>query len=549
MAGSGPLAGPQQRGLQTSNVTPNVSLDTGAAEAWNGVRQIGQRFDAVIDDVLTAKAVEAGAKEGADIAANKTAYKPDLLLNFTDVGRARADALQTAYMAGVKTDIDAHEAELRRQYAYDPQGYTEASKAAVSGFIQGAPPHFAVAVEQYAKQRVAAGFNSVADARLRKDQTESAATITARETQLTADLNDLAAVPGGEQSPDFLMKLRELDDLNAEKAANPLFAWTPEQAALKRENILDGVTGTIVSRDVAAEYASGGKGHPGYAAALSKLSTLADAADSPLADMDPARKLRYVKQAKQNLDAIYAGDREQQRLVDEAERDARAEAREKVGELRLGIMVGGIGRNDIMNADIEDGQKASLLASMDAQARRDRAEARSISAAERAARAVSYREFSDAAAAGTLTAGELADARGAGLLSAGQARTLAAKRDKVLKPVIDDVMAPFADASRQPGMTLRGTAVLRAQAEEEAANWARLNPTAPLDERLKVGGLMAKKYFGQGADKSAPGPKGDASVNAARSKATRIQELNQLKGKIPEAEFRRRRAAIVDGAP
>lgn len=548
MAGSGPLAGPQARGIETSNLTPGVNLDTGAAEAWGAIRQVGKRFDAVVDDVLTAKAIEAGAKEGADIAANKTAYAPNPLLSFTDVGRARAAALETAYLAGVKTDIDGHEAQLRRDFAFDPQGYKKAADAAVSGFIQGAPPHFAVAVEQYAKQRAAAGFTNVADARLRKDQTESAATITARETQLTSDLNDLAAVPGGEQSPEFLMKLREFDDLNAEKAANPLFAWTPEQAAIKRENTLDAVTGTIVSRDVAAEYANGGKGHPGYAAAVSKLSALVDSPDSPLVGMDAAKKLRYVKQAKQNLDAIYAGDREQQRLVDEAERDARAEAREKVGEFRLGIMTGGVSRAEIMSSDLEDGQKASLLAAADAAARRDRAEARSASAQDRMAKAVNYREFSDAAAAGTLSPGEIADARAAGLLSPGQARTLGAKRDKVIKPIVDDVMAPFKDTARQPGMTLRGVAQVQTRAEEEATDWARLNPDAPLEERLKVGGLIAKKYFGQGAD-SAPGPKGNAAGNAARSKAERIRDLNLQKGKIPEAEFRKRRAAIIDGAP
>lgn len=546
MAGSGPRAGPQQRGIETSNLTPGVNLDTGSAEGWNAIRQVGKRFDSVVDDVLTAKAIEAGTKEGADIAAGKREYKANPLLAFTDVGQARAAAVQTAYLAGMKTDVDARDAQLRRDHAFDPQGYEKASAAAVSGFIQGAPPKFAVAVEQYAKQRAASGYTSVADARLRKDQAESAATITARETQLTADLKDLAAVPGGEQTPDFLLKVRELDDLNTEKAANPLFNWTPEQAALKRENVFDEVTGVVVSRDVAAGYAEGGKGHPGYAEGLRKLSAMAESPDSPLAGLDPAKKLRYVKQAKANLDAIYAGDREQQRLIDEQEREARAEQREKVGEFRLGIMTGGVSRAEILNSDLDDGQKASLLASADAAARRDRAEARSAASQDRLARSVSYREFSDGAAAGTLSSAEIADARGAGLLSAGQARTLAAKRDKVLKPIVDDVMAPFADQARQPGMTIRGTAALRAKAEEEATNWARMNPDAPLEERLKVGGLVAKKYFGQGGT---PGPKGDAKGGAARSKSTRLQDLNQLKGKIPDAEFRTRRKAIIDGAP
>lgn len=547
MAGSGPLAGPQTRGLQTSNLTPNVSLDTGAADGWNAIRQVGKRFDAVVDDVLTEKAVQAGAKEGAAVAAGEQEFKPRLAL--TDVGRARAQAVETAYLAGVKTDIDARENQLRRDHAYDPQAYEAASSAAVSGFIQGAPPKFAVAVEQYAKQRAASGFNAVADARMRKDQAEAAATITARETQITADLKDIAAVPGGEQTPDFLMKVRELDDLNTEKAANPLFNWTPEQAALKREAVFDEVTGTVVSRDVAAAYAEGGKGHAGYAEGMRKLSTLAEAPDSPLVGVDQGRKLRYVKQAKQNLDAIYAGDREQQRLLDEQERDARAEAREKVGEIRLNIMTGGASRSDIMNADIEDGQKASLLASMDAQARRDRTETRSAATQDRLAKATSYREYSDAAAAGTLSPAEIADARGAGLLSAGQARTLAAKRDKTLKPIVDDVMAPFADAARQPGMTIRGTAQLRARAEEEATNWARMNPGVGIDERLKVGGLIAKKYFGQGAGNSAPGPAGDKVTGAARSKVSQVQALNQLKGKIPDSEYRKRRKAIMDGTP
>lgn len=153
---------------------------------------------------------------------------------------------------------------------------------------------------------------------------------------------------------------------------------------------------------------------------------------------------------------------------------------------------------------------------------------------ERAGAVATYREYSDAADAGTLSEGEIAEALHAGFITPGKARTLAAKRDKSLKPVIEDVMAPVKDAGSKGGR--RPSEVKTSIAEEAAAIWAARNPGATLDERLKAGAAIAQRVYG--APKSTPGPTpNDSPAKQGKFDALKAQHRA---GKLDNSTYLRR---------
>src|SRR4051812_40193412 len=97
--------------IQTSNITPTVNLSTGAAEAFDALADVGRSLEEAVQPVINDLAAQKGAKEGAAFAKGEQEYKPRLTIG--EAGQARARALEGAYMAGVRNDIDARLTEAR----------------------------------------------------------------------------------------------------------------------------------------------------------------------------------------------------------------------------------------------------------------------------------------------------------------------------------------------------------------------------------------------------------------------------------------------------
>lgn len=535
--GSGQL-GVNSRGIETTNIRPQISVPS-TSELYGTLAKIGAKLDAVAGEAFDKRAAAKGARDGME-AAKKTGVgdhvnEPDWWMS-----AARKSAFDASYRAGVRIDIDSRLEQAKRDHAYDPEGFKATADKIVSGFIQGAPGDYAVEVEQYAQGKVASAFDVVARMRQTKDQQEAVNTLGAREAQLKDDILARAALPGGIDSPEFAMAVVEFDGIQREKIANPLFAYTPEQAAIARENLDDTINGVRISTLAVEKYGAGGKGMAGRLEAMRFLEGEILNGEA-YADVPQTKRIQYYNAAKKNVDAIYANDKIASDLEDEREREAARTRREIVGDYRLKIVTGEVDETTIKaDPTLDDGQKATLIASARAQARREAADARRDAALGTALQAATYRQYSDRAAAGTLSAEDLADARDEGL-SPGQIRTLSAKRDRVLKPVIDGVMAPLRDGLKGAGMgTMRGQNVLIARAEEEAAVWARMNPNAPLDEQLKVGGLMAKKYLGGKTPAKTPG-------EAANNTAAALRALAARKGSMSDRAYDEARNKIIHG--
>ena len=535
--GTGPLGGPSSGGIETSRATPGADLSTGAAEAFSALANLGRTIqEDVVQPKLNEIAAQKGAKEGAALADGKAAPK---FLTIGEAGQARSRALEAAYMASTRNQIDAHLADARRANAYDPEAYDAASKKIISGFIQGAPPKFAVGVEAYAQDRALTHMQAVASERVQRDQQEVVLSLNAREAALSERIVDRVSVPGGEVTPEYFSDLHEYQALQAEKMHNPAIAFTPEQAAAATDKLLDAVQGALVTRNVVSDYTAAGRGLPGRAAALKKLTDEYENPQGAFADVSPDRRLKLFNGAKKELDAVYAGDRELQRAEEADAREKRAEASARRGELMLGVVTGAVDIKTIQaDTTIDDAAKASLINAARAAARSEAAAARSAAATERLGRATAYRELSDQAAAGELDNEDVAAHVASGILGAGQARTLATKNDKALKPIIDGVMQPYADKAK--AAPYAATGVQRMKAEEEGVRWARMNPHAPIDEQLRVGKMIADKYFG-----GAPVPKSETDDKRGRAAQLAALDADRKAGRLTPAQFNEKRRALL----
>ena len=499
------------RGIAVTNLPPSVDLRTGEAEAWDSARRVADRFVDANKADLIRRAQVRGAEEGAAVAAGGEMPKRGWLFG-GDVAAARTAALETAYTARVRTDIDARDEQLRREHRYDPEAYERAAGEMVSGFIQGADPQFAVGVETYARARTADGLSAVANARASRDEQETVQALGVRAGKLQERLIALGGREGGMESAEYRDTLLEYSDLQDQRAGNPAVLYSEDQRATDDDKLFDSIQSANVTRLSIEQYRANGGGLGGNAAALRYLQSEVLEGEA-FKDVDPERRQRIYRDSVSQLRDFTAVDREEQRIADEQERETRAARREAVGDYRLRILLGDADRDAIM-ADplLEDGDKAGLLATVQAADRREAADARRDAALEASENRDTYNDWRDQAAGGTLTPADLADGVNSGQLSRGQARTLQGMNDRTLRPVIDVVLGPTRDRAAGRRNVSRQIAV----AEEAAVRFARDNPDATLEQRIAAGNAIRDSVFGQQSAGQPSNPQTRQTGTAAR---------------------------------
>lgn len=547
--GSGPLAA-NISDAGTSNITPTYAVPN-TAPLYEQAGEAFARMSAPFEEALKNRAVDAAKRDAMDAtkkldgavggpdAVSRTEAPSHPILDVLTHG-AYSAAFHTAALAGLKDDIDNHDELLRGKFQYDPEGYKAASDKALSGFIQGAPESLAVDIEQYGRHKFGDSYATIGRVAQERATAEANRGIGVRVKALDEKLLGLASA-GGLDSDQFQRADAERTMLQMERERNPAILYSPEQRGYDDAKLYDDLHGAAAARAAAQSYGDAGGGLPGRAAAYRTLDSELLQGDA-LKDADPGRRHRIYLDAKKQIDDFSQADIQQQRDQDAEDRAKRAEQRDRVGALRLDVMLGGVSEADIKaRSDIPDSDKASLIAGIRAQARHDAAEARAAAAAERAGQAERYREFSDGAHAGTLSDGDIADALHAGLVKPGQARTLAAMRDKSLKPVIDDVMAPVHDQAKRPGRRISNEKL--AIAEEAATLYARQHPDADLTMKMKAGEAIAARVFGS---KTTPGPGGGGADVARAGQAAKLK-TDFAAGRINRAAYNQGMKALVDG--
>lgn len=217
------------RGIQVSNITPQVSLRTGEAEAWDQAERVFNRLNEAAKPNLVRKAQQAGAEEGRALSAGEIERPKRGLLSFGEVAAAREKAMRDAYLAGVATDIDDRERETRTEFGHDLAGYERAMAGIRSGFINGSEPDFAVDIENYINRRIGVGKTDISENVSRVALAEADSTLRARialsEKQLLLLIDQgKAATPEYDDAEESLLQaLRQ-------RSSNPAIAYSEAEA-------------------------------------------------------------------------------------------------------------------------------------------------------------------------------------------------------------------------------------------------------------------------------------------------------------------------------
>jgi hypothetical protein len=219
-----------RRGIETSAIAPTVNLDNGESQMWASVGRLADQVGEVVKEGQVRKARELGAEEGRALAAGEIEAPERGPLFFGDVADARRAAFEQSYVAGVSTDFDAQEDEVRREFGHDPRAYQERMAAVRSGFIQGAPPEFAVAIEQYAARRTTAGAAAISDAVERVRLQEANVEIGTRQGTLTSKLIRMLREGKG-NTIEYEILNDERDQLVRSRLENPAIVYSPAEAA------------------------------------------------------------------------------------------------------------------------------------------------------------------------------------------------------------------------------------------------------------------------------------------------------------------------------
>lgn len=529
----------QGRSGTVSNITPGADFRTGEAEVWQEADRVFKTFERAARPNLLRRAAEMGAAEGTE-AVRTGELSPMNPFASGEFAEARIQARQSSFLAGIRTDIDKREAEVRNDHRYDPEAYQAQIDRVVSTFIQGAPPEFAVDVETYARGKAQNGFASVAQARTQRDDAETVQGLATRAATLNETMIALAA-NGERDTPEYLAAQTEHAEIQTMRASNPAVLYSEDQRIADDDKLTDDIMIADVTRLAMEQYSDGGRGQPGFAAASRFLRTEVLEGEA-FKDIDPGRLRRMHGEAVRQVTAFSQADREEQRAEAEAERARRAEQREIVGDLRLGILMGEVTEQQIMErTDIDETAKAGLVRGVRTEQTRRTTEQRTAAALETQGRVAVYTALRDDAAAGTLSNAEIADQLNAGLITPGQAVTLRTQTDRTLRPIIDGVMAPVRDAADRPGR--RGTAVQQSQAEAHAANWARANPNATLQEQIEFGRVIADTVYGGSSRGGASSQGGAAGSVQARLSALAAE---RTRTNMPVAEYNRRRREIMN---
>lgn len=482
---------PQSQAIATSYITPSYSIphDNAIAEALGNA---GNAAQDIVNGLVTKHYQEQGAKEGAAVAAGTQAYKDVPVI--TDVGRARQAAFQGAYLAGVKSDIDSHIDQTQRDHALDPASFKDAAAGIVSGYAKGAPGPFAVQVQQYATTKADDAFQKLSNQKLAHDQVTSVNGVNARQQTLSDDMLAMAAA-GQDNTPEYLAKQQEWTQNNSQKVGNPLFDFSPEQAAAAADRQGEQLQGAVLTRHATLAYNDVGGGEAGKENALRVLKTEALDDGGALAHMPPGQRLKLYGMAAANVRDLDKADAEARAIKAEQDRQATAAKRDQAGVYALGLTDGTVTEKDIHAAEdrgeIEPGAAARLINGARAQARREAAQDRAATATERAA---NYGALREAALAGELTPAQLAQ-NGAGLTPA-QRIGLKGALNKNAKPGIDNIVGLARGGFKDAGLQGAAGTLAIENLHADAATFMLANPGATVGQQAAFASEWVKKTKG-----------------------------------------------------
>lgn len=217
------------RGIVVSSITPDADFRTGEAELWDSVGRLGKQLSDRAKPELIRQAERRGKEDAVAVQAGEMPAPKRGLFSGGDVYEARQEAFRQSYVALNANAFDEIEAKARDEHGHDVEAYDTAVSKALTGFIQGAEPQYAVDIEQYGRRRIAMGRTAVADAATRVRLQEASVSIALRQESLTAQLLTMIR-EGRDQTDEFKLIEEERADVMRRRRDNPAIIYSDEEA-------------------------------------------------------------------------------------------------------------------------------------------------------------------------------------------------------------------------------------------------------------------------------------------------------------------------------
>ncbi|WP_165820062.1 transglycosylase SLT domain-containing protein [Microvirga sp. KLBC 81] len=152
-------------------------------------------------------------------------------LEFSQGDRAYNHAASVAGLAMARTKVSTDLTQLRIQFDGRPDEFQKAADAYVRDIGKGGDRFLRPLIQREAGNVAGQLARGLMVDKERVDFQRFNNDLNAREQQLSDQLESLAE-QSGVNTPEFLEKQQELVDLRAQRAGNPKFAYSPEQAAI-----------------------------------------------------------------------------------------------------------------------------------------------------------------------------------------------------------------------------------------------------------------------------------------------------------------------------
>jgi hypothetical protein len=170
-------------------------------------------------------------------------------------GAAYNRAAKMGLLSALDSKARADFTSMRQEHADDPAGFQAASKAYMDKLLSSQDPVFKAPAHQLLSGLATGHFTGLMNEKFTRDTHTSKQRLDAQRASLEDQAESLAAT-GGAGTPEYQQALSNLDQINKDLAANPLFSETEEAIAARSAKLagrLGGATVVAQTRSVLKE--------------------------------------------------------------------------------------------------------------------------------------------------------------------------------------------------------------------------------------------------------------------------------------------------------
>src|SRR5665213_1624129 len=290
-----------------TTTAPQSSVTPGVIE--QGANLMAGALSKVADATMDVATEQAKKQAANDLMAQKVTRNADGSVNvenpisapliFGKAGEAYQAVVQAGTIAQHANNLSQDFTELHTKFPTDPAAFRAAAEAHLAQTEQTVTGPIGEAVQREGQQLLTQHVNAITDKAASLDVTNQASAISAAQSSAKDDVMAMAYGGMSPHDPALLARQAAYEHAVALRAANPLFGYSKEQAALDVQQFHSDVAANMFRHDVDAVYKDQGP-NGGYNAALEKAH---DILTNPAYKMSEADREGYYHKMTADIHA------------------------------------------------------------------------------------------------------------------------------------------------------------------------------------------------------------------------------------------------------